>query len=91
MNLAAQTVIFLYLQENETSLLVLVPSGIGLVIQAWKLCKASGFELTASRYGIPSFQFKISSKNSKTSEADATAMKYLNMVSMHYIYICERG
>ncbi|GKY94599.1 hypothetical protein MPSEU_000425400 [Mayamaea pseudoterrestris] len=41
-----QTVILLYLIERESSLLITVPSGIGLLIAMWKCQRASGLRLS---------------------------------------------
>jgi len=35
-----QTVIFLYLLDNDTSTLILISTGIGVAIEYWKLQKA---------------------------------------------------
>ncbi len=52
----SQIIIFVYLLIEETSLLILVPSGISVLIEAWKLGKAlkvkvdfKSFKLTVSR------------------------------------------
>ena len=42
-----QTVIFLYLMDNDTSWMILISSGVGVVIEFWKLGKA--FNVTLSR------------------------------------------
>merc|ERR1719292_97854 len=36
----SQTVIFFYLMDEETSLLVLIPAGVGAIIEIWKVTKA---------------------------------------------------
>merc|ERR1711962_1966290 len=36
----SQTVIFFYLMDEETSLLVLIPAGVGALIEMWKVTKA---------------------------------------------------
>ena len=40
MNLVFQTIIFLYLCDNETSWMILFSSGTGLAIEVWKVRKA---------------------------------------------------
>ena len=40
LNLFFQTVIFLYLADNDTSYMILVSSGVGLAIEGWKCTKA---------------------------------------------------
>ena len=39
-NCAMQIVIFLYLIDNDTSWMILISQGIGLVIEIWKVTKA---------------------------------------------------
>lgn len=41
-DLVSQIVILLFLIDSQTSLLVTIPSGIGIVIQIWKVQKATG-------------------------------------------------
>lgn len=72
LNCYFSTVIFLYLLDGETSWTVLAPSGVGVLIEFWKLTKAasvswkSGLHITFS-----------SSYSSKTQEHDDKAMKFL--------------
>lgn len=40
LNTGCQVVIFLYLLDNETSWMILLSSGIGLLIEFWKISKA---------------------------------------------------
>ena len=40
LNLFFQTVIFLYLMDNDTSWMILFSSGMGLAIEVWKVKKA---------------------------------------------------
>jgi len=39
-NTATQIIIFLYLLDNDTSFLILMSTGIGILIEAWKISKA---------------------------------------------------
>lgn len=36
----SQTIIFFYLMDESTSLLVLIPAGFGTLVEYWKLTKA---------------------------------------------------
>merc|ERR1719198_1521558 len=48
LNCFFQTVIFLYLCDNDTSWMVLGTSGVGLLIEYWKISKVIKFELPAA-------------------------------------------
>uniref|UniRef100_A0A7N5KAY4 Lipid scramblase CLPTM1L n=1 Tax=Ailuropoda melanoleuca TaxID=9646 RepID=A0A7N5KAY4_AILME len=71
-------VIFLFLLDEQTSLLVLVPAGIGAAIELWKVKKA--LKMTILWRGLrPEFQFGTYSESErKTEEYDTQAMKYLS-------------
>ena len=72
----SQSVIFLYLMDEETSLLVLIPAGVGALIEIWKVTKA--LHVTVSMSGI---KFGEDSKvEANTAELDSVAMKYLSWV-----------
>uniref|UniRef100_A0AC34F367 Uncharacterized protein n=1 Tax=Panagrolaimus sp. ES5 TaxID=591445 RepID=A0AC34F367_9BILA len=74
----SQAIIFLYLREEKTSLLVLLPSGLGVIIECWKLTKALKVQWTF-RYGIP-WPIKIGSSSKaekRTEEIDTEAMRHL--------------
>jgi len=72
----SQTVIFFYLMDEETSLLVLIPAGVGALIEIWKVTKALHVSISLS--GI---SFGEDSKvEANTAELDSVAMKYLSWV-----------
>ena len=47
-NAGCQAVIFLYLLDNDTSWMVLLSSGLGLIIEGWKITKAMDVSLRRS-------------------------------------------
>ncbi|XP_067635130.1 lipid scramblase CLPTM1L isoform X2 [Eurosta solidaginis] len=77
----SQIVIFLYLMDENTSMLVLVPAGLGVFIELWKCKKILKLEL-----GFRGLQKKEQSKENgsyenaekKTEEFDKQGMKYLS-------------
>ncbi|GJQ79412.1 hypothetical protein Trydic_g16271 [Trypoxylus dichotomus] len=75
----SQTVIFLYLLDEGTSLLVLVPSGIATVIEFWKIKKV--LKATISWNGI-SFNtaIKETEEEARTRQYDEESMRYLSYV-----------
>jgi len=79
LNVWSQLVIFLYLLDNETSWMISISSGIGLVIECWKIPKAARVE-----YGrhLPFPYFKLHDRESYTqsgtAQYDREAMKYLS-------------
>ena len=51
-NVVIQAIIFLYLLDNDTSMLILVSSGVGLLIEIWKIQKALIVKVRAGLAGV---------------------------------------
>jgi hypothetical protein len=79
-----QTVIFLYLLDSDTSWVILLSHGAGLVIEAWKLRKAVAAITIARAPGAwrprlvltPTAEYETSG----TQAHDEEAMRYLECV-----------
>ena len=78
-----QTVIFLYLADNDTSWMILISSGVGLAIEVWKLKKAikTIAVLTKPGHRLPSLVITPADSYSlsETKIYDEEAMRYLSM------------
>ncbi|ELU06262.1 hypothetical protein CAPTEDRAFT_115990, partial [Capitella teleta] len=71
-------IIFFYLMDEETSLIVLIPAGVGSIIELWKVTKAFKVKLGWKGY-LPTFQLgSQSDKEKETQNFDSEAMKYLS-------------
>ena len=82
-NAGCQLIIFLYLLDNETSMVVLFSTGIGTLIEFWKVTKAMDVKIVPGPPGslLPwrvSIKDRASYSESRTAEYDATAMRYLS-------------
>ncbi|KAJ1475679.1 cleft lip and palate transmembrane protein 1-domain-containing protein [Baffinella frigidus] len=77
-SIITQAIVFLYLLDNDTSWVILFSSGIGLMIECWKVNKAMDIEI------LPAFPFvRLKHKQSYKSETlkyDKLAMNYLSYV-----------
>lgn len=78
-NMLFSLVILLYLADNETSFMVLVSNGVGLVIDVWKISKAITVSFKGGKIEWVEAQ---SYKNSKTKEYDEIATSHLVFVTM---------
>ncbi|CAD5110959.1 DgyrCDS313 [Dimorphilus gyrociliatus] len=73
-------IIFFYLLDEKTSLLVLIPCGVSVAMELWKLTKAFKLKITWS--GLkPKFELGTTTDKEKdTLQFDRQAMKYLSYV-----------
>ncbi|GAB4824016.1 hypothetical protein N2152v2_011062 [Parachlorella kessleri] len=79
-NCFCQLVIFLYLLDSDTSMVVLFSAGVGTAIEFWKVTKAMKVSVVWLPSGLPWLEFKdrASYTKTKTQEYDAQAMRYLS-------------
>ncbi|CAL0319784.1 unnamed protein product [Lupinus luteus] len=76
-----QLIIFLYLLDNDTSWMILASSGIGCIIEFWKIGKAMRIEIDRTgRIPMLRLRDRESYVRNKTKEYDDIAMKYLSYV-----------
>ncbi|TMS34912.1 hypothetical protein L596_002410 [Steinernema carpocapsae] len=73
----SQCIVFLYLMEEKTSLLVLIPAGISVFVEAWKVTKALRVSVRFQG-GLPRFTIRTpSAEEAQTDGFDSEAMHYL--------------
>jgi hypothetical protein len=79
-NAVCQAVIFLYLLDSETSMVVLFSAGIGTAIEFWKVTKAMDVSVGRSAWGLPTLRVRDRKSYSQTptERYDAEAMRYLS-------------
>ena len=76
-NAVCQAIIFLYLLDNDTSWMVLLSSGLGLGIEAWKITKCMDVRVTAE-FPFVALGDKHGYAKSDTAKHDEVAMRYLS-------------
>ncbi|XP_004932365.2 cleft lip and palate transmembrane protein 1-like protein [Bombyx mandarina] len=77
----SQFVIFMYLMDERTSLLVLIPAGISALIELWKVTKVLHLRVSFKAWKLRVWRDTSSDANEKTTaQADAEAMRYLSML-----------
>ena len=96
-NVFMQTVIFLYLLDNNehTSWMILLGQGVGILIEAWKITKTVNVRLRPTAAGTTAFPWRylpytvvfedkhqLSDTEAKTQEYDEIAFKYMFWVAI---------
>jgi len=79
-NAVCQWIIFLYLCDNETSWMILFSSGMGCLIEAWKVTRAFDVSIERAPRSVPRLRIreKESALKSETARHDADAMRYMS-------------
>jgi len=78
-SIITQSIIFLYLVDNDTSWLILLSSGLGLIIEVWKVKKAMDVAFLPN-FPFVKLNYKASYVKSETLKYDQMAMRYLSYV-----------
>ncbi|KAF9983323.1 hypothetical protein BGZ65_001920 [Modicella reniformis] len=85
LDIGQQIIVFAYLMDNnqETSYMILIGQGIGLVIELWKVKKALKIDIVPATSGILPYRLHFNTSEpltdleTKTKEYDEEAFKYL--------------
>ncbi|XP_050343582.1 lipid scramblase CLPTM1L [Nymphalis io] len=76
----SQLVIFFYLLDEQTSLLVLVPAGISAVIEAWKVSVVLHVRVSRAGWRLRVWRAGPDASERSTARADREAMRYLALL-----------
>ncbi|XP_047530798.1 cleft lip and palate transmembrane protein 1-like protein [Vanessa atalanta] len=76
----SQLVIFFYLLDEQTSLLVLVPAGISAVIEAWKVSVVLHVRVAREGWRLRVWRARADAAERSTARADREAMRYLSLL-----------
>jgi hypothetical protein len=79
LNIFFQGIIFLYLLDNETSWMILISSGVGLLIEIWKVNKAVLLKRS------PSWPFIVFENRVKPSKLSKQTQKYDEVNTFYFI------
>ncbi|XP_064467316.1 lipid scramblase CLPTM1L-like [Ornithodoros turicata] len=75
---ASQVVIFLYLMDEDTSRIVLFTTGVGALIELWKVTKALKMSIYFEKWRLKVQFGDTSDEERKTDAYDSEGMKYLS-------------
>ena len=81
LNLACQVVVFLYLLDNDTAWMILTSSGIGLLIEAWKVPKLFNVSITGQ---FPFVHLSPKAVNVDEEGVGVTAQDRLVLLTQRY-------
>lgn len=77
----SQMVIFFYLLDEQTSMLVLIPAAISALIELWKVTKVLHLRISFAGWRVRIWRDTSADASEKTTaRADAEAMRYLSML-----------
>ncbi|KAK9475533.1 cleft lip and palate transmembrane protein 1-domain-containing protein [Dipodascopsis tothii] len=86
-NVVMQTIIFLYLMDNNdgTSVMVMLGQGFGILVEAWKITKSLDIRLVRKQASFPGYGLLITDKH-VLSETEKKTQKY-DQIAFRYLYI----
>ena len=90
-NAIFQFIILLYLADNDTSYMVLMSNGMGLVIEVWKISKAVKLDIDIANRSFALVWRQNdndnSDNNAATSDLHAKTREYDDIAMTHLIYV----